>query len=60
MRVWVGWKKRKLKHEEIRKQDKIEIARKLMDILDNETIALKTGLSVEEVAKIRVKETICR
>ena len=41
--------------KETRKQDKIEIAKNLMDILDNETIALKTGLSVEEVAKIRVK-----
>lgn len=41
--------------EELRKQDKIEIAKNLMDILDNETIALKTGLSVEEVAKIRFK-----
>ena len=41
--------------EELRKQDKIEIAKNLMDILDNETIALKTGLSVEEVAKIRIR-----
>ena len=41
--------------EELIKEDRIEIAKNLMDILDNETIALKTGLSVEEVAKIRVK-----
>ncbi len=30
-----------------------EIAKNLLDILDNETIALKTGLSVEEIALLR-------
>lgn len=39
--------------EELRKQDKIQIAKNLMDILDNETIALKTGLTIDEVSKLR-------
>jgi len=39
--------------KETRKQDKIEIAKNLMDILDDETIALKTGLTIDEVSKLR-------
>ena len=39
------------------KQRNIEIAKNLLDILDNETIALKTGLSVEEVEIIRKEKT---
>ena len=35
------------------KQEKIEIAKNLLDILDDETISLKTGLSIEEVKEIR-------
>ncbi|PCI21690.1 MAG: hypothetical protein COB67_13890 [SAR324 cluster bacterium] len=35
----------------------IEIAINLLDILDDQTIALKTGLSVEEVAALRNKES---
>lgn len=31
----------------------IEIARNLLDVLDDETIALKTGLTVERVADLR-------
>lgn len=31
----------------------VEIARNLLDILDNKTISLKTGLSVEEVQELR-------
>ena len=31
----------------------IEIAKNLLDVLDDETIALKTGLSVEEVKELR-------
>jgi len=31
----------------------IEIAKNLLDVLDIETISLKTGLSVEEIEKIR-------
>ena len=34
------------------KQKAIEIAKNLLDILDYETIALKTGLSVEEVKEL--------
>lgn len=34
-------------------QREIEIAKNLLDILDDETIALKTGLTVEEVRRIR-------
>ena len=35
----------------------IEIARNLLDILDNETISLKTGLSIAEVEKLRNNAT---
>jgi len=31
----------------------IEIAKNLLDILDNEIISLKTGLRVEEIEKLR-------
>lgn len=34
-------------------QEKINIAKNLLDILDDETIALKTGLSVEQIKKMR-------
>jgi transcription initiation factor IIE alpha subunit len=40
---------------EVEKRKAMEIAKNLMDILDDETIALKTGLSLEEVKKIREK-----
>ena len=36
-----------------RKEEKIEIAKNLLDILDNETIALKTGLTIDEVQQLR-------
>lgn len=39
--------------EQGREQGKIEIAKNLLDILDNETIALKTGLSIVEIEKLR-------
>ena len=35
------------------KKAKIEIAKNLLDILDNETISKKTGLSVEEIENLR-------
>ena len=38
-------------------EGKLEIAKNLLDILDDETIALKTGLDVEEIKKLR-KENI--
>jgi len=34
-------------------QRNIEIAKNLLDVLDNETIALKTGLSVDVVEGLR-------
>ena len=37
------------------KQEKIEIAKNLLDVLDDENISLKTGLSLEEVGKLREK-----
>ena len=36
-------------------EEKLEIARNLLDVLDDETIAKKTGLSIEEVKKLREK-----
>ena len=38
------------------KQEKIEIAKNLLDVLDDETISLKTGLSMEEVKEIRKEQ----
>src|SRR3712207_1338721 len=35
------------------KQGKIEIAKNLLDILDVETIAIKTGLSIEEIKNLK-------
>ncbi|MGG7162961.1 Rpn family recombination-promoting nuclease/putative transposase [Clostridium ihumii] len=42
--------------EKGREEEKLELARNLLDILDDETIALKVGLDIKEVKKIR-KET---
>ena len=36
-----------------RDQEKIEIAKNLLDILDTKTIALKTGLSIEEIERLK-------
>ena len=35
------------------KKAKLEVATALLDILDDETIAFKTGLSLEEIRKLR-------
>ena len=35
------------------KKKAIEIAKNLLDVLDSETIATKTGLSLEEVENLR-------
>lgn len=35
------------------KKKAIEIAKSLLDVLDIETIALKTGLSVDEINKLK-------
>ena len=45
-----GWEEGR---EEGRREEKIEIAKKLLDILDDETIALKTGLDINEVGRMR-------
>ena len=34
-------------------QEKIEIAKNLLDVLDDETISLKTGLTVEKIQQLR-------
>ncbi|MCU7209051.1 hypothetical protein NEH72_04235 [Turicibacter sp. 1E2] len=35
------------------KRGKIEVAQNLLDVLGDETIALKTGLTIDEVRRIR-------
>ena len=35
------------------KRGKIEVAKNLLDVLDNETISLKTGLTVDEIENLR-------
>jgi predicted transposase/invertase (TIGR01784 family) len=35
------------------KSKSLEIAKNLLDVLDNETIAVKTGLTIEEIQKLR-------
>ena len=42
--------------EEGREEGIIEIAKNLLDVLDDKTIALKTGLDIEEVRKLREKQ----
>ncbi|BEH91277.1 hypothetical protein T23_13790 [Turicibacter faecis] len=39
--------------EQGKEEEKVEIAHNLLDVLDDETIALKTGLTIEEVRRIR-------
>jgi predicted transposase YdaD len=39
--------------EEGKKEEKIKIAKNLLDILDIETISLKTGLSIEEIKSLK-------
>jgi predicted transposase/invertase (TIGR01784 family) len=41
--------------KEGRKEEKMKIAKSLLDILDIETIAIKTGLSVDEVKQLKEK-----
>jgi hypothetical protein len=43
----------KLKGKE---EEKLEIARNLLDILDDETIAAKAGLTVEKVKELREQQ----
>ena len=37
------------------KQRTVELAENLLDVLDNETISLKTGLTVDEIEQLRHK-----
>ena len=39
--------------EQGKEDEKVEIAQNLLDVLDDETIALKTGLTIEEVRRLR-------
>ena len=39
--------------EKGKKEEKIAIAKNLLDILDNETIAIKTGLTISDVENLR-------
>lgn len=48
-----GIEQERLKSDKKLQQNKQEIAKNLLDILDDETIALKTGLSVEEIGVLR-------
>ena len=45
-------KAQKKGREEGKKEEKIAIAKNLLDILDNETIALKTGLTISDVENL--------
>lgn len=38
-----------------KKKAKVEIANNLLDVLDDETIAIKTGLNIEEIKALRDK-----
>lgn len=37
------------------KKAKLEIANNLLDVLDDETISIKTGLNIEEIKDLRDK-----
>lgn len=39
--------------QEGRQEERLEIARSLLDVLDEETIARKTGLTVEQVRQLK-------
>jgi len=39
--------------EEGAREEKIEIAKKLLDVLDSETIAAKTGLTIDEIERLK-------
>ena len=50
-----GIEKEKRNSDKKLKTQKIELAKNLLDILDNETIALKTSLDIETIIELRVK-----
>ena len=39
--------------EEGIQQEKVEIAKNILDVLDDETISLKTGLTIEKIQQLR-------
>lgn len=39
--------------ENAEKRGRLEVAKNLLDILDDKTIAIKTGLNIEEIKKLR-------
>jgi predicted transposase YdaD len=43
--------------EEGKIEGKLEVAENLLDILDDETISKKTGLSIEKIKKLRNTDT---
>ncbi|WPC39259.1 DUF1835 domain-containing protein [Clostridium sp. JS66] len=61
MRIWEEDRKESEEEEEIRKKyrqqgimkERIDIAKKLKDVLDDKTIAEKTGLSMEQVKSLK-------
>ena len=42
--------------EDGKMEAKIEIAKNLLDILDNETISIKTGLDIQTIENLRKKQ----
>jgi len=42
--------------EKGKKETQIEIVKNLLDVLDNETISIKTGLSIDEIQNLRKKD----
>ena len=48
-----GMEKEKRNSDRKIKEKQIEIAKNLLDVLNNETIAIKTGLTKEEVENLR-------
>jgi len=48
---WITLKKRQKK--KVKKKEKSELAKQFLDVLDVETIAKKTGLSIEVIEKLK-------
>ena len=51
-RIWMERGKEEGR-EEGKKEGKLEIAKNLLDVLDNKTIAIKTGLTEKEIEELR-------
>lgn len=39
--------------DKLKEEGKLEVAKNLLDILDDETIALKTGIDIEKIRELR-------